>query len=158
MGKRLTGKPQRSGRRHALLKPIAALRKLLVGYRDGARSGTSGDADIIRDGGSRMAFTAPARLSDKLASELFARLLLELPEQRRDLLSAYRDDNLEQLARSTHKLLGAVVYCELPDLAAALRELAQTLRSGEAGQTGPAFGNAIRLIDELLAYSGYSGD
>jgi HPt (histidine-containing phosphotransfer) domain-containing protein len=105
-----------------------------------------------------MAVTAPARLSDKLASELFARLLLELPEQRRDLVSAYRDDNLEQLARSAHKLLGAVVYCELPELAAALRELGQTLRSGEAGQTGPAFGNAIRLIDELLAYSGYSGD
>jgi HPt (histidine-containing phosphotransfer) domain-containing protein len=155
MGKRHTQKPQRSGRRHALLKPIAAMRKLLVGNRDGARSGA---ADIVHDGGSRLAFTAPTRLSGKLASELLARLLLELPEQRRDLLSAYRDDNLEQLARSTHKLLGAVVYCELPDLAAALRKLGQTLRSGEAGQTGPAFGKVIRLIDELLAYSGYRGD
>jgi hypothetical protein len=53
--------------------------------------------------------------------------------------------------------LGAVVYCELPELARALRELKQTTGSGDTGQEGSAFGKVIRLIDELLSSSGYSG-
>jgi HPt (histidine-containing phosphotransfer) domain-containing protein len=104
-----------------------------------------------------MANMTPSGLSGKLASELFARLLLELPDHRRDLQSAYRDGNGEQMERASHKLLGAVVYCDLPELAAALRELKQTTASGDAAQTGPAFGKVIRLIDELLDCSGYSG-
>jgi HPt (histidine-containing phosphotransfer) domain-containing protein len=157
MASRHTQKPLRRGRRLAFLEPFTAGRDLLEGIRDDTQTGAAGQAEFVQDGGSGMANRAPSGLSGKLASELFARLLLELPDHRRDLQSAYRDGNGEQMERTAHKLLGAVVYCDLPELAAALRELKQTNASRDAGQAGPAYGKAIRLIDELLACSGYRG-
>jgi HPt (histidine-containing phosphotransfer) domain-containing protein len=135
-----------------LLEPFAAVRGLLSGYRDGAQ--TASQAERVEDGG--LGIGDAAELSGRLSSELFARLLLELPEHRRDLQSACQDGNGEQLERAAHKLLGAVVYCDLPELAAALRELKQTTGSRDSGQEGSAFGKVIRLIDELLDCSGYS--
>jgi HPt (histidine-containing phosphotransfer) domain-containing protein len=128
-----------------------------IGNRDDSQTIADDHAQIVQDGDTGFADTALAGLSDKLASELFARLLLELPEHRRDLQSAYQDGNSEHLERSAHKLLGAVVYCELPELAAALRELKRTTVAGDAAQAEPAFGKVMRLIDDLLACSGYSG-
>ena len=133
MGRRNTQRPLRSD--------------LIDGKRDDTRAGSAG-----------MGVADAAGFSDKLASELFARLLLELPEHRRDLQSAYQNGNSELLERAAHKLLGAVVYCKLPQLARALRELKRTTGTVEASQTGPAFGKVIRLLDELLAGSGYCGD
>jgi HPt (histidine-containing phosphotransfer) domain-containing protein len=150
--------PQKSLRRDgrfAFLEPNAAGRDPRDENRRDTRTSVKGQAAIVQDGDTGFAGSALAGLSDKLASELFARLLLELPEHRRDLQSAYRDGNNDQLARATHKLLGAVVYCDLPELASALRELKQTIGSGDAGLTGPAFGKTLRLIDDLLACSGY---
>jgi HPt (histidine-containing phosphotransfer) domain-containing protein len=126
-----------------------------MGNRDDSQIIAHDHAEIVQDGDTGFAGTALAGLSDRLASELFARLLLELPEHRCDLQSAYRDGNNEQLERFAHKLLGAVVYCELPELASALRVLKQTIKSGDDELTGPAFGKTIRLIDDLLACSGY---
>jgi HPt (histidine-containing phosphotransfer) domain-containing protein len=142
MGRRNTQRPLRSD--------------LIDGKRDDTRAGSAGHAEIIQDGG--MGVADAAGFSDKLASELIARLLLELPEHRRDLQSAYQNGNSELLERAAHKLLGAVVYCKLPQLARALRELKRTTGTVEASQTGPAFGKVIRLLDELLAGSGYCGD
>jgi hypothetical protein len=158
MDRRHKHKPFRSGRRLAFLNPFASGSGLPDGHRENTHAGAAGHEEFVQDGDRGCADTAPAGLSGKLASELFARLLLELPEHRRDFQSAYHDGNGEQLARATHKLLGAVVYCELPELAAALRELKRTSACGDAGQTGAAFGKTIRLIDELLSGSGYRGD
>jgi HPt (histidine-containing phosphotransfer) domain-containing protein len=154
MAIRHTRKPLRNGRRLALLETVAAVRGLLNGYRDGAQ--TASQAERVE--GVGLGIGDAAGLSGRLSSELFARLLLELPEHRRDLQSAYQDGNGEQLERAAHKLLGAVVYCDLPQLAAALRELKQPTVSRDTGRAGSAFGQVIRLIDELLAYSGYNGD
>jgi len=150
--------PQKSLRqdgRLAFLKPNAAGRDPRHENRDVTQCSASTQAAIVQDGDAGFAGTVPVGLSNKLACELFARLLLELPEHRRDLQSAYRDGSHEQLERSAHKLLGAVVYCELPELASALRELKQTIKSGDDELTGPAFGKTLRLIDDLLACSGY---
>jgi HPt (histidine-containing phosphotransfer) domain-containing protein len=155
MDSRHTQKSLRRGGRLAFLKPYAAGRSPRDENRDIPQSSANVQAEGIRDGDAGFAGTIPAGLSDKLASELFARLLLELPDHRRDLQSAYTDGNDEQLERHVHKLLGAVVYCELPELARALRELKQAAGAGNAGQAGPAFGKTIRLIDDLLAGSGY---
>jgi HPt (histidine-containing phosphotransfer) domain-containing protein len=156
MDSRHTQKSLRRGGRLAFLKPNAAGRDPRNENLDVTHSSASGQAAIVQDGDRVFTATATTDLSGKLASELFARLLLELPEHRRDLQSAYRDGNNEQLERSAHKLLGAVVYCELPELASALRELKQTIGSGGAGLTGPALGKTIRLIDDLLDCSGYN--
>ncbi len=157
MARRHTQKPLRIGRRLAFLQPFAGVRRLLDGTRDDTQTGAAGHAESVQAGGMGVANMALAGLSGKLANELFARLLLELPDHRRDLQSAYRDGNGEQMERASHKLLGAVVYCDLPELATALRELKRTTASGDAGQAGPAYGKTLRLIDELLACSGYSG-
>lgn len=98
----------------------------------------------------------PVRLSDRLASELFARLLLELPDHRQTLMTAYRENDSERLASSTHKLLGAVMYCDLPDLAEALQELRQAYGSNDSEQLRLSHGKAVRAIDELLERSGYT--
>ena len=157
MDSRHTQKSLRRGKRLAILEPYAAGRDPRDENRRDARTSANGQAAIVQDGDAGFPGTIPVDLSDKLASELFARLLLELPEHRRDLQSAYRDGNNDQLARATHKLLGAVVYCDLPELAATLRELKQTTNSVDAGQTAAPFARTIRLIDDLLSCSGYSG-
>jgi hypothetical protein len=155
MGKGQTKKMRRSGMRPAFMEPVSTVCDTLSGQRDGARSGASATGDSVQDVSN--GFGSTARPCAPLASELFARLLLELPGHRRDLLSACQDGNEERLARAAHKLLGGVVYCELADLAAALRELKQTLGSGDSAQTAASLGKAVRIIDELLACSGYRG-
>jgi len=155
MDSRHTQKSLRRGKCLAFPEPYDSGRDPRNENRRDTRTSANGQAAIVQDGDAGFPGTIPVDLSDKLASELFARLLLELPEHRRDLQSAYRVGNNEQLERFAHKLLGAVVYCELPELAGALRELKQTIGSGDAGLTGPAFGKTLRLIDDLLACSGY---
>lgn len=124
----------------------------------GGRRQDADGAHGVRDGNADSAATAPTGLSARLASDLFARLLLELPEHRHELESACRDGSGEHISRAAHKLLGAVVYCDLPDLAEALRDLKRTIDAPDAGQTEPVCFKTIRLIDELLASSGYRGD
>jgi hypothetical protein len=155
MGKRHREKPQRGSRRPAFLDPLTSLGRRLAGNPEGTRPSMGAAVDKLHDGRSVTAITG--RRCDTLASKLFARLLLELPGHRQDIASAFRDRNGEQLARATHKLLGGVLYCDLPELAGALRELKQTLESGNADQTAAATGRAIRMIDDLLAGSGYRG-
>jgi HPt (histidine-containing phosphotransfer) domain-containing protein len=157
MDSRHPQKSLRRGGRLAFLKPYAAGCGPHDENRHVTQSSASAQAAIVQDGDTGFAGTVPADLSGKLASELFARLLLELPEHRRDLQSAYLYRNHEQLERSAHKLLGAVAYCELPELASALRELKQSVGTGDAGQTGPILVKTIRLIDDLLTCSGYTG-
>ena len=91
---------------------------------------------------------------ERLASELLARLLLELPEHRRVLLAAFERNEPERLTDCTHKLLGAVVYCELPQLSAALRTLRQACGDGDRARIRVALHSAIRALDALLAGSG----
>jgi HPt (histidine-containing phosphotransfer) domain-containing protein len=152
MSKPHTGKSQRSRERTAFMQQITAACDPLSGNCGGAPAGAR---NRIRDGGAGIAVTA--RPFDSLASELFARLLLELPDHRRELLLAYQDGDDARLARAAHKLLGGVVYCELAELAAALRDLKQALGAGDTGHTSAALNKVIRIIDELLTCSGYGG-
>ena len=145
------------GSRPAFREPYKSAREPHDKNRNDTEPSATDRAAMIQDGDAGIPGTLPVGLSDKLASELFARLLLELPDHRRDLETAYREGSNEQLERLVHKLLGAVVYCELPVLARVLRDLKQTIRSGDEELTGQAFGKTIRLIDDLLDCSGYSG-
>ena len=115
------------------------------------------ETHVVRDGdtGMGMGNANASLLSYRLASELFALLLLELPVHRRELQSASRDGDPQRLARAAHKLLGAVVYCDLPELADALRELKRMAEFRNTAQAEPALNKVFQLIDELLASSGY---
>jgi len=93
-------------------------------------------------------------LDARFSSELFASLLLELPEHRQALLDAHAGQDIDMLGRCVHKLLGAVVYCDLPELTGALRQLQQVIRSGDVDALTPACNASDQAIEALLAKSG----
>jgi len=91
---------------------------------------------------------------DTLGTVIFARLLLELPQHRQTLESATQANDHEQLALWSHKLAGAVAYCNLPELSAALDELRQMLDMNNTEQTRHACHMVNRCITALIESSG----
>jgi HPt (histidine-containing phosphotransfer) domain-containing protein len=93
-------------------------------------------------------------LPDRFASQLFASLLLELPEHRRAFTTAWLADDHPSLAASAHRLAGAVAYCDLPELSAALAGLERALREGDDATLQQAYNLASRELDALIENSG----
>ena len=89
------------------------------------------------------------------SSELFAELLIELPVHRRQIVRAGEAGELETLRSVVHKLLGAVAYCDAPELEEALRELRLAIKTGEQQTIDVYQERAINVIDSTLRYSGY---
>ena len=93
-------------------------------------------------------------LTRTLSSELFAHLLIELPAYRKDLSGFHQSGDIEGLGACTHKLLGAVAYCDAPDLLHGLSGLQQALKSGDDRAIDFHYTQAINIIDKILADSG----
>jgi hypothetical protein len=91
------------------------------------------------------------------SDSLFAELLLELPMHRRRLSHAHETGDTESLGKATHQLLGAVVYCEAPELEMALRELRQATRTGEQHTIDACHVRAINVLDSTLRCNSSSG-
>ncbi len=89
------------------------------------------------------------------SSELFAELLLELPMHRQRLSGAAESDDLDTLGKAVHQLLGAVAYCDAPELEEALRELRLAIKGGKQGAIKIYHEQVINVIDKTLGYSGY---
>ena len=99
-------------------------------------------------------------IDERLSSfpgEMFAQLLIELPDHRSTIADAYKAGDLERLGNSVHKLLGGAAYCDAPELTAGLRELRLALKTGDPQTTEFYFQRAIDVIDTTLRYSGYRG-
>ncbi|MGB5439773.1 MAG: Hpt domain-containing protein [Gammaproteobacteria bacterium] len=99
-------------------------------------------------------------LDEKLRSfpgEMFAHLLIELPDQRSSLADAYQAGDLPRLRNNVHQLLGAAAYCNAPELTTSLRELRLALKSDEQETIRYYYLRAIDVIDATLRYSGYKG-
>ncbi len=62
-------------------------------------------------------------------SEMFARLLIELPDHRSRLADACQCGDYPRLGEHVHLLLGGAAYCDAPELTAGLRELQLALKS-----------------------------
>lgn len=99
---------------------------------------------------------AATRPRQSFSSELFAELLIELPEHQREFSQAYQSGDLQSLKNHAHKLLGAVVYCDAPELEAALRALQQTLATNP-DTIDPCYTRLINTINNTLSCSGYRG-
>jgi len=98
----------------------------------------------------------PARdMDDDFSSEMFVQLLLELPVHRRDIAASWQAGDLPRLRSCVHRLLGAVVYCDAPELEDALRELRRALHSGDATGIALQHARALEVIDTTLSGSGY---
>ena len=91
------------------------------------------------------------------ADSLYGELLLELPMHRRRLFHAHQTGDTESLRKSAHQLLGAVVYCDAPELEQALRELRLAIKTGEQHSIDIYHDRAISEIDSTLRYSGLHG-
>jgi HPt (histidine-containing phosphotransfer) domain-containing protein len=96
----------------------------------------------------------PGDLDDDFSGEMFVQLLLELPAHRRDIAESWHAGDLQRLRSCVHQLLGAVVYCEAPELEDPLRELRQALQAGDAASIALQHTRTLEVIDTILSRSG----
>ncbi len=132
--------------------------------------------DTWRHPGSRSGLRTPARDSEALAGkppeasiedlhiealasefprELFAQLLLELPEHRKLMAESFTAGNYRRLRENVHQLLGATAYCDVDDLEQGLRQLRTALKTDDARSIQYCFHHAMQTIDNTLHNSGY---
>jgi len=91
----------------------------------------------------------------KFSGELFAELLIELPTHRHRLTHACEHGDIDTLGNTVHQLLGAVAYCDAPELEDALRELRLAIKTGNQDTIGIYQTRAVNVIDSTLRHSGY---
>jgi HPt (histidine-containing phosphotransfer) domain-containing protein len=97
----------------------------------------------------------PMEADENFRSEMFVQLLLELPAHRRDIADAWQAGDVQRLRSCVHRLLGATVYCDAPQLEEALRELRRALHSGDTSRITRQHARALEAIDTALSSSGY---
>ena len=76
---------------------------------------------------------------------------------RRQILRAWEAADIDTLRSAVHKLLGAVAYCDAPELEDALRELRLALKTDNQHTIDVYHERALNVIDSTLRYSGYQG-
>jgi two-component system sensor histidine kinase BarA len=86
----------------------------------------------------------------ELARELFAMLLAELPQQREQLIRAFRAADWTSLREIAHKLRGSAAYCQVQDLEQAAADLETASPSAAHGAIETAQRRCIEIIDDLL--------
>ena len=91
------------------------------------------------------------------SSELFVELLAELPDHQQKIREAYQAGDLQGLRDTVHQLLGAIVYCDAPELESALRSLHRALASENRGHIDICYERTVNTINSTLNYSGYPG-
>ena len=104
---------------------------------------------------------ATDRRRQAFSSEMFAELLIELPDFQKKISQAWQTGDRHSLRSHLHQLLGAVAYCDAPELEAALRKLYQAIKT-EAPDTpniiDACYTRAFTAINSTLQYSGYRGN
>jgi len=98
----------------------------------------------------------PNSIRHSFSSELFAELLIELPEHRKKISQAYEAGDLHDLRNNVHKLLGGIVYCDAPELEVALRSLHRSLATADQDHIEDCYHRALNTINSTLSYSGFS--
>ena len=99
----------------------------------------------------------PDSARHSFSNELFAELLTELPEFQQKISQAYEDDDLQDLRNNIHQLLGAVVYCDVPELESALRAFHRALTTTSRNDITACYLRASNTINSTLACSGFAG-
>jgi HPt (histidine-containing phosphotransfer) domain-containing protein len=100
------------------------------------------------------------RRRQSFSGEIFAELLIELPGFQKEISQAYQSGDRYSLGRHLHRLLGAVAYCDAPELEAALRKLHQAIKTEEPGSQDiidTCYARACSAISSTLHYSGCRG-
>jgi HPt (histidine-containing phosphotransfer) domain-containing protein len=95
----------------------------------------------------------PGRRRQSFSDEIFAELLTELPVHRHQISGAWKAGDLDTLRSDIHKLLGAVVYCDAPELEESLRELQRALKTEDKHTISVCHEQALNVIDSTLRNS-----
>ena len=94
------------------------------------------------------------------SGEMFAELLIELPDFQKKISQAYQTGDRHSLRSHLHQLLGAVAYCDAPELETALRKFHQAIKT-DAPDTPDSidacYTHALNAINSTLQHSGYRG-
>ena len=109
------------------------------------RTSTTADDELILDS-----------VRHSFSSELFAELLSELPEYQQKLALAYQSGDLTELGNDVHQLLGAIVYCDAPELEGALRALHRALASTDTESIDACYLRVSNTINSTLNYIGFA--
>jgi HPt (histidine-containing phosphotransfer) domain-containing protein len=94
------------------------------------------------------------------SGEMFAELLIELPDFQKKISQAWQAGDRHSLRGHLHQLLGAVAYCDAPELETALRKFHQAIKT-ETPDTPDSidacYTHAFSAINSTLHHSGYRG-
>jgi HPt (histidine-containing phosphotransfer) domain-containing protein len=104
---------------------------------------------------------AMQRRRQSFSSEMFAELLIELPGYQKKISQAYRSGDRDSLRNHLHQLLGAVAYCDAPELEMALRKLHQAVKTAAPDTPDiidASYTRAFTAISNTLHCSGYRGN
>lgn len=93
-------------------------------------------------------------LAREFRTELFAKLLLELPFHRDRMIESFVIGDTRQLRNSVHQILGAAAYCGEEELELGLRQLRLALKTDNSDTITHYYHRAIRAINYTLRESG----
>lgn len=99
----------------------------------------------------------PQASRQDFSREMFLELLRELPLHRSRIAAAWLAGDLQQLHDCVHQLLGAAVYCDVPELEDALRALRRALKTRDPATIAGYHARALAIIDTTLQCSGWRG-
>ncbi|MGB5538553.1 MAG: Hpt domain-containing protein [Gammaproteobacteria bacterium] len=94
-------------------------------------------------------------LAREFPRELFAQLLIELPDYRKRMAESFAAGDHRRLRDSVHQILGAAAYCEADELEQGLRQLRLALKTGNSSTIEHYFDRAMQAMDHTLHNSGY---
>ena len=100
------------------------------------------------------------RRQQAFSSEMFAELLIELPDFQKKISQAWQTNDRHSLRSHLHQLLGAVAYCDAPELETALRRFHQAIKTeapDAPDSIDACYTHAFNAINSTLQYSGYGG-
>lgn len=91
--------------------------------------------------------------NEQLAAQMFALLRKDLPQQQQDIELAYCQQQLAELQRLVHRLVGATRYCGVPGLADSAEVLDRYLKNGQNEKLGLLLQHLYEEIERVLAYT-----
>lgn len=90
--------------------------------------------------------------NNELATELFAMLMVELPNYEEKIKQALEQDDIKDLKYHTHKINGATSYCGVPKLRHAASILEAKIDSNELNTLSDDTQLVLKAITELIEY------
>lgn len=135
-------------------------RQLLQLFRDTPKPADRPATNTIIMSGVPDDGLAMERRRQSFSGEMFAELLIELPGFQKKISQAHQTGDRHSLRSHLHQLLGAVAYCDAPELETALRKLHQAIKTEEPDTQDiieACYTRAFSAINRTLHYSGYRG-